>query len=396
MSGAPRRAGSGLGWLGVLLCIAAFLALAWQGFGLTLLARIMAGAMVVILALLQLALLHLRWGGAAHGIITLVVSAGSMAGSYQLLSRQQLFSSEPPQTVLPSPTPLSPTATTAPPPKGHPRPESRDRFAQLANPERFQCASSIRTAPPVTELAEGFDEDNWRPRLLKLLATRYPDGHHIVTRLSQPNHFDVWFQRGRGDWAAAMLELPTGVHEASHIVDIAARRGREHVAILSSTTELRFPIVKTFPRSEIRSELPSSIAELSYTRTYLTGDSGNQGIEMVLEEENAYTYSVLTAVAVADQLPGNTSVSIRDGLMVFIYYVEAYLKLARTQKPDTYRAITGNKALTQAVVRLHDRAACALSLTAGHDNLGIADGELWPHVFGEQALGEVERLRKGN
>jgi len=135
------------------------------------------------------------------------------------------------------------------------------------------------------------------------------------------------------------------------------------------------------------------MSDLSYNETYLEGDSGNQGLDTVLDELNAYTWSLLTEVAVADQRPSNMTSSARDGLLAFMLYLETYLLIAREDEQSVYEAISENEDTRQVILTLWDRARCALSLSGDDPSLGIRDGEISTFVFGDRALQEVERLR---
>jgi hypothetical protein len=76
-----------------------------------------------------------------------------------------------------------------------------------------------------------------------------------------------------------------------------------------------------------------------------------------------------------------------------MYFTEAYLRRAREREPKVYDRITGDKSLLSATLTFYDRASCVLRLSDGIDGIGIDDDMLKEHVFGDKALGEVERLR---
>jgi hypothetical protein len=305
----------------------------------------------------------------------------------QELRERLVASSTPPSAVSPPPS------ASASPTAGGDEAGAASRYARLPNAHRYDCSKVVSPTVPIADLQRSFGPNNWRASMIELLERRYSSAAWMVGTLQQPSLFDAWFHAGKGDWSAAASELGTAVHESAHIAGIQLRHGRQHVLVIGKGDKLSFPIPKTMDRSAIKSRLPAPIAELSYTSTYLEGDSGAQGFGMVLDELNAYTYSLFTAIAVADQQAPNSRISSRDGLMVFLYYVQAYLRLAREQQPETYRAIVKTPALRAATVLLNDRAECALALSAPHERLGIADESIWPHLFGKQALGELAALR---
>lgn len=120
--------------------------------------------------------------------------------------------------------------------------------------------------------------------------------------------------------------------------------------------------------------------------------AGNQGLDTVLDELNAYTWSLLTEVAIADQRPSNMTSSARDGLLAFMLYLETYLLIAREDEQAAYEAISENEDTRPVILTLWDRARCALALSGNDPSLGLRDEEISAFVFNDQALGEIESL----
>jgi hypothetical protein len=265
-------------------------------------------------------------------------------------------------------------------------------FGDLAGPKNARCGEGIHSDIPIDDLAAGYAASNFRARLLKVLQRRYPAGAEIVQFLRDPSFFDRWFERGKTDWRAAMVELGTAVHESAHIAELAQRRGGNHVLILDKKTRWVFPIVASFHRSQIKDQLPPDLLRMSYAKTYLDGSSGAQGFEMLLEELHAYEHSLAVAIAVADQFPSNLTQSARDGLLTMMYYVELYLRTARRKHARVYQRLSRGE-IARVVVRLFERARCLLRISSVHQKLGIQDELLHRHVLGAAALGEVKRLR---
>jgi hypothetical protein len=258
---------------------------------------------------------------------------------------------------------------------------------------RDDCRGVIDPDADVSAIRAGFDGDSWRRSAIAFLEARYPDAAWMIGTLRDPDHFDVWFEGKTDSWGAVMMALGTGVHESAHMAGLQTRRGARHRFIVGRDDILEVPVPRTFDRSEIAARLPPEIRALSYTSTYLEGDSGAQGFEMILEELNAYTYSLYVAIITAGEMPRGMSVSGRDGLLTLMVYTEAYLARAREQVPATYEAITSAPELVAATIRLYDRAACVIELSGDDRRIGIDDEMLREHALGDKRLGEIDRLR---
>ena len=113
---------------------------------------------------------------------------------------------------------------------------------------------------------------------------------------------------------------------------------------------------KTFARSLIKKDAQYAKRQAcggkagmgcdSYADVYLDGDpndstfdSGYQGYNSVLEEATQYVNSLASALAFQDQY-ANEKVSDRDGILTFLWYIERYLAVARTDYPAAYKLLS--------------------------------------------------------
>jgi hypothetical protein len=379
-----------VGWLIALGVTVAPIGLAAIAFRDQLVSRWILGGLGLAMFLAQLALFRWRVGGVGRASVAALLVIGVAVGAWRLdapLSPLAWAWPSPEGGVVTS----APTADTSLPPAVPTTAPAEGPWSKLQG-ATVGCREAVRSSANIADLKDDYSAPQWRKGMIGVLDRRYPNGAWIVSQLAEPSFFDAWFSRGKGDWPAAMTELSTGVHESAHMVGLAKRPGGRHALVNSREETLSFPIVPSFHRSEIKPDLPPSIRALSYTATYLEGQSGAQGFEMVLEELNAYIHSLLVAVAIADQLPGNLRQSSRDGLLVFLYYTESYLARARKRDDSLYRQLsTGD--IRDAILILFGRAGCALQLSSPYHALGIDDVMLREHVYGERGLGEVVRLR---
>ena len=137
-----------------------------------------------------------------------------------------------------------------------------------------------------------------------------------------------------------------------------------------------------------------------YARIYLDGDaedskfdSGDQGYNSVLEEATQYVNSLATGLAFEDQYTG-VKVTERDGILTFLWYIERYLAMARTEYPEAYALISEDPCWRQATLTVWDRGWFYLRATEGMASLGIHDAEIEPLVNDPELVAEIDALRK--
>jgi len=85
----------------------------------------------------------------------------------------------------------------------------------------------------------------------------------------------------------------------------------------------------------------------------------------VLEEATQYVNSLATALAFKDAFAGSKS-SDRDGILTFLWYIERYHLMARTEIPSAYTLLSGDACWRQATLSVWDRAWFYLDATKGN------------------------------
>ncbi|HVJ89905.1 MAG TPA: hypothetical protein VM580_08880, partial [Labilithrix sp.] len=131
----------------------------------------------------------------------------------------------------------------------------------------------------------------------------------------------------------------------------------------------------------------------SYATTYLSGQSGEQGYNSVLEEATQYVNSLATALAFQEQYEG-TRASERDGILTFLWYIERYLAMAHTNYPDAYKLISEDACWRQATLSIWDRGQFYLRATKDVSGLGLDDTAIETLVNEPALLAEIDALRK--
>ena len=78
----------------------------------------------------------------------------------------------------------------------------------------------------------------------------------------------------------------------------------------------------------------------------------------------------------------------------FLWYIERYLAMARTEHPEAYARVSGDPCWRQATLSICDRGWFYLRATKDVEGLGLDDTSLEPLVNEPALLGEIDALRK--
>jgi hypothetical protein len=286
-------------------------------------------------------------------------------------------------TLLPLPTLAPPTATSGP----------------TATPTRIKpnYDEPLTDFPPIDDLRDGYDANRWYETMLTLLERRYATGHHIVTELDDSRaKADIWTRSQRDSFDGLLRSLQLAVHEMDHQLGfqegVLATRFERYAYVIRDDETRLVPNVDTFPRSEIAQYITGPL-DNQYKQVYLTGSSGNQNFNTLLDEFNAYTHSLFTGYGIHDQLRGRTSY--RDGLVTMMLYVEFFLRHARENHPDDYAALTAELEMRQLVDLLWRRADFILLVTEDISELRLDPDAVETKMREPEMLDEVARFVRG-
>ena len=295
-----------------------------------------------------------------------------------------------------------------------------------AQPDKPGCAQDkyTETLPTKTSLTGiSFSQASANNYLLSALDKRYPLGETIVNgglsspeAASQGNCIDR-FLDDKSNANAVLRGASTVVHECGHLFDLGDSSG--DASTYHIRADLKFTCNggdttdrggKTFARSLIKQDAQYSkrVACASgtaasgcdmYAPIYLDGsptdstfDSGDQGYNFLLEEATQYVNSLASAYAFQDAYV-NQSASERDGILTFLWYIERYLAMARTQYPDAYKALSQDACWRQATLSVWDRGMFYLDASKSLSSLGIDDAAIETLVNDPTLLAEIDSLR---
>ena len=269
------------------------------------------------------------------------------------------------------------------------------------------------TSKNIDDLVVSYKPENAAAFIDQVLARRYPLGQQLVTEGVASRHDCIaQYLRDKSSAKAVLNQLSLVVHECGHAADGERSTFDEDTYIIkpslvmaakSGDTTTRGGL--TFARGKILADgyqamrvacgnNPSSTCDM-YAHIYLDGFSGEQGFNMLFEELVQYTNSLVTDLAISDKLQDGFSTTDRDGLLTFLWYVERYLHLARTNYPSAYQhLLTGDDGRWRRVILTQwGRAWYFLKAAETNPYLGLYDNAIMPLVKAPELLDEIQRLR---
>ena len=259
-------------------------------------------------------------------------------------------------------------------------------------PPPADCPSNCYCEPidpnaDVSDIEAAFSGGNWAESMIAVLERRWPAGQALFEdRWAN----DDWFGNftDTGSWGGLMDSMMTEAHEGTHGWDYDAAFGEPTFGYWMREDLIYEPLkIDGFPRSEIYGMVQGGATDL-YKDLYLSGTQGTYGWYELLDEGNAYING-MGAIGVAGEfLPWGTSA--RDGSVAFLYYVELYLKRARTQYPELYAQLQASEyqqMLQTQWLRAHFLMIYAADL---HPGLGIHDDEIETLLYADDNQVEFE------
>jgi hypothetical protein len=247
----------------------------------------------------------------------------------------------------------------------------------------------------LADLAAAFSPQSWKTESLTTLDRRIPGGHALLDAMKDDPQLPGFVDNS--SWANLMLSLMTMCHEETHGYDYGKASASSFYYYMTPSVNVQPPQLQTFARSEILGYIDDASTQ-NYDQTYLTGQQGSYDLVALADELNAYTNGLACIGAVADQI--GSGISARDGVAASLYYLELYLKRARTAHAAVYASLKQSPDWVKFVRYAWARGMFwRRSITAAQ--LQIAEAPIWAHVddpassseivmFGGGALSDIE------
>lgn len=214
----------------------------------------------------------------------------------------------------------------------------------------FMATASASSAPACRDAA------------LETLRAASPNGYAVFQRVKDKGFFFTWI-----DCADAQLGLPNAVHESVHYVT-----AETDAFPLVGGGEVRRPhaVSRFFAPSRIAEKFKAS----DFRSTYLGrgGASSATDFLYLLDELNAYTHDLDTAVRLKHLRSENEDVSHRDGLAAVMAFVAVYVQTAEESEPATWSGLRQPEA-ARVVSELWGRAETVMASSCGIPGFGTED-----------------------
>lgn len=276
-----------------------------------------------------------------------------------------------------------------------------------------QYEEAISTAlPSIDDLVSAYTEADYLAFADEVLARRYPTGAWLVAEgiregSARFGNCVTRFTSNRGQAQSLLRQLSTVVHECGHVLDLSLSGFSDTVLVIDDS--LRFECLRgdtttrggdTFARSLLNTDpYAALLPDDFYKDVYLDGDpddqrfdSGDQGFNSVLEEAVQYVNSLATDYHLRDRL-GGFSITAKDGILTFLWYIQRYLRMARLEYPAAYSRLTNDTCWREAILTTWGRAWLYLELARDNRNLGIDADTIEDLVRDPTLLDEIARLR---
>ena len=195
----------------------------------------------------------------------------------------------------------------------------------------------------------------------------------------------------RDTFGGVIYCFEVAVHEGTHKWDLGMLGATWSYRVRDDLV-IRARRLRNFAISEIL-QLHADVAKDQFADLYLSGPTGTQGFNYLLEEYNAYVHTLATRYCTQDGIADGVRVNGKDGILTFMYYLELYLRRARTAHPDDYAAIKADPEQVRLILTVWDRAELWLAKAADRYQLGIDDAVIRRWTYDPQNLAEIRMLK---
>lgn len=220
-----------------------------------------------------------------------------------------------------------------------------------------------------------------RQKALDLLESASPDGFAIYRQAGRPEIFETWI-----DCTDAQFDLSTAVHETTHFItaetDAFPLIGGGAVARPHEASEF-------FPPARIANRFARDDLATIYLRPGKASSSTD--FLYLLDELNAYSHDLATAVDLKALSIRNEAVDHRDGLAAMMAFVAIYVETARAREPDTWDGLRTPQ-VAGAISALWGSAERVMAASCGIPNFGSRDKDYIRAICTPSARSALEDL----
>lgn len=242
----------------------------------------------------------------------------------------------------------------------------------------------------VDDIVDAYGGAGYKAQVIEAMGRRWPGGAFLLQEQIDDSYWGQFSDSN--SWSGMVGWLDTLVHEQTHLFNAyhAIDVGENAALYFGEDRILYLPNDQGFPRSEILPHLIAGAQSGNYASTYLVGSQGDRLFHPLLDEANAYANEV-PGLAVFGEYFDGFGLSLRDGSAAFLYFLEVYLRIGRTEHPEWYAWAQGQPVYLEAVELLWLRTHFFYEAVAdGYPSLGIDDAMYRAAAYEAENLAELE------
>lgn len=242
----------------------------------------------------------------------------------------------------------------------------------------------------IDDIVGSYGGGGYQAQVIEAMDRRWPAGAFLLQAQADDPYWSQFSDPN--SWSGMVGWLDTLVHEQTHLFNAyhAIEVGELAALYFREDKILYLPNDQGFPRSEILPHLIPEAASGNYASLYLTGTQGQRLFHPLLDETNCYANEI-PGLAVFGEYFGGFGLSLRDGSAAFLYFLEVYLRVGRTQHPDWYAWAQTQDVYLEAVELLWLRTHFFYEAVGdGYPELGISDDLYRQEAYQPDNLAELE------
>ena len=251
-------------------------------------------------------------------------------------------------------------------------------------PENCYC-EPIDPSADIGDIEQSYAPGNWAQTMFDVLQRRWPAGHDLLWEEQDDPYFGAFADTS--SFTGLMDSLMTEVHEGTHGWDYGNATVDDFSYFMRGDLKWYPPKIHAFDRSEIFGMVEGTATDL-YKGTYLAGTQGTYGFYELLDEGNCYINGMGAIAVVGEHIPWG--ISGRDGAVAFMYYLELYLRQARTNHPSIYDQLKGEQDYVDMIRTQWLRLHFLLEYADMYPEIGINDGAIRELMYRPDNQAEIE------
>lgn len=251
---------------------------------------------------------------------------------------------------------------------------------KLATIAALACASGLATE------AAAAPHSSCLQRSLHELQQRAPEGYAIYSAMPDKKFFAQWITCDN-----IQVDLSTAVHEFVHYIT----ENRDAYPLIDGGAVKRPHEVSAFAAPAIIAAKfdARDIFRGALVSTYLKRGGASSAVDFMylLDELNAYSHDLHTAVALNGLHAASETIGERDGLAAMMAFVAVYAATVEQSQPETWAGLQKPE-VAHAVATLWGQAEKTIGNSCGIVNLGQEDQYFLTKLCADKPLSSLQKI----